>query len=147
MVGDPLFLDTSLIVAASVSFHPSNAEAVAYVAKLLNEDTPFCISPQICREFVSVLTRKPIGGKTFTVEEALATLSTWEKTSILLDENEATVKEWLRLVAKYQVRGKQVHDCNIVAVMLVHGVPRLGTRNATDFERYDEPIAVEPVIS
>ena len=147
MVGDPLFLDTSLIVAASVSFHPSNAEAVAFIATLVNEDTPLCISPQICREFVTVLTRKPIGGKTFTVEEALAALSTWQKTSILLEENEATAAQWAQLVEKYQVRGKQVHDCNIVAVMLVHGVPRLGTRNASDFARYDELIAVEPVIS
>ena len=34
------------------------------------------------------------------------------------------------------VRGKQVHDCNIVATMLTNGVRRLATRNATDFRRY-----------
>jgi predicted nucleic acid-binding protein len=147
MGADPLFLDTSLIVAASVDFHPANQAAVSYVSKLVREDTPLCISPQVCREFVGALTRKPIGGKTFAVKEALAALSTWHKTSIFLDENSATVGEWLRLVEKHEVRGKQVHDCNIVATMLVHGVKRLGTRNPADFERYDDQITIEHVLS
>jgi hypothetical protein len=43
------------------------------------------------------------------------------------------------------VKGKQVHDANIVAVMLAHGVHRLATRNAGDFERYSGLIEVEAV--
>ena len=34
------------------------------------------------------------------------------------------------------MRGKQMHDCNIVATMLGSGVTCLATRNAPDFERY-----------
>ena len=44
--------------------------------------------------------------------------------------------QWERLVEGYDVHGKQVHDCNIVATMLGTGVTRLATRNPADFERY-----------
>ncbi|MBI3183497.1 MAG: type II toxin-antitoxin system VapC family toxin [Myxococcales bacterium] len=147
MVADPVFLDTSLIVAASVNFHPGYPAAVSYLTDLVKEETPLCISPQVCREFMTALTRKPIGGKTFTVPEALDALGTWHKTSILLEENGTTIQEWLRLVEKHDVRGKQVHDCNIVAVMLANGVRRLGTRNAPDFARFENEVSVEPILS
>jgi predicted nucleic acid-binding protein len=49
-------------------------------------------------------------------------------------------EHWQRLVRKHRVQGKQVHDCNIVAVMLANGVRRLVTRNPTDFARYAEEI-------
>ena len=74
MAADAVFLDTCLIVAASVDVHPSHASASSYAVKLAGEDVPLCISPQICREFVVALTRKPIGGKTYTIEEALDAL-------------------------------------------------------------------------
>jgi predicted nucleic acid-binding protein len=43
------------------------------------------------------------------------------------------------------VRGKQVHDCNIVATMRAHGVRRLATRNSGDFERYGTLIDIDAV--
>ena len=33
---------------------------------------------------------------------------------------------------------KNIHDANIVAVMLIHGVRRLATYNQADFQRFDE---------
>jgi hypothetical protein len=56
----------------------------------------------------------------------------------LLDENERTVAECLSLVERHQVRGKQDHDCNIVAVMIAAGIWRIATRNPGDFVRYAE---------
>jgi predicted nucleic acid-binding protein len=47
------------------------------------------------------------------------------------------------LIERHAVRGKQVHDCNLIAVMLVHKVDRLLTRNPTDFKRFKE-ISVDP---
>jgi len=42
------------------------------------------------------------------------------------------------LVQRYEIRGKQIHDANIVAVMLTHGVHRLSTYNQRDFLQFDE---------
>ncbi len=39
---------------------------------------------------------------------------------------------------------KSIHDANIVAVMLTHGVRRLATYNQADFQRFDE-ITLEAV--
>jgi predicted nucleic acid-binding protein len=41
--------------------------------------------------------------------------------------------------------GKQVHDANIVATMLVYGIPKLLTHNTTDFARFSELITVLPL--
>jgi hypothetical protein len=42
--------------------------------------------------------------------------------------------------------GKQVHDTNIVATMLTHGVNRLLTHNVADFVRFSQEITVIPMI-
>lgn len=147
MAAESVFLDTSLLVAASVEEHPSYEASIAFIAKLETTELSLCISPQICREFLSVLTRKPVSGRAFTVKEALSALNEWRAICAVLEENSAVVATWEQLVSKHEVRGKQVHDCNVVATMLEHRVRRLGTRNPSDFERYEDLITVDHVLS
>ena len=40
------------------------------------------------------------------------------------------------ILEESNVRGKQIHDANIVAVMQEHGIKRLLTHNLDDFKRY-----------
>ena len=63
----------------------------------------------------------------------------------ILDESEAVLNECLDLARRYAVHGKQIHDCNIVATMKVHGIRALATRNPSDFTRYGKEIVVVPV--
>jgi predicted nucleic acid-binding protein len=137
MAAERVLLDTSLLVAASVEPHPGHEAANAHLARLRAEGAVVCISLQVCREFLVVLTRQPVSGVSFTLEEALAALGRWTAICTLL--------EWLQLVREKQVRGKALHDCNLVALMRAHEVGRLATRNATDFERYDDLVTIEPV--
>ncbi|WP_148650020.1 type II toxin-antitoxin system VapC family toxin [Nostoc sp. NIES-3756] len=51
----------------------------------------------------------------------------------------------LTLMAEIPSGGKQVHDANIVATMLVYGIPQLFTHNTTDFARFSELITVLPL--
>src|SRR5664280_1806826 len=138
-----IFLDTSLIVAATVEVHPSHAASAAFVDKAVSDGADLCISPQICREFLVVLTRQPVSDRIFGLDEALGALEVWTTDCRLLDESHAVLEELLSLVQRYQVRGKQVHDCNIVATMRANGVKRLATRNAADFKRYAELIEID----
>jgi predicted nucleic acid-binding protein len=147
MAADRVLLDTSLLVAASVEEHPSHAASKAYVEGLAGARTATCITPQICREFIAVLTRAAIGPRSFSVEEALSALNVWRTSCVLLKENELVFERWLRLVQEFKVKGKQVHDAHIVATMLTHGVSKIGTRNALDFERYGDLLEIEPVVS
>ncbi len=146
MAADPVFLDTSLLVAASVGQHPGYLAAKGYIDTLAKSQTPPCISPQVCREFLVVLTRQPVSGRHFTLTEAVTALESWRSVCTLLEENADVVREWLRLVERFQVHGKQLHDCNIVAVMQVHGLQRLATRNAADFQRYASLIRIESIV-
>jgi hypothetical protein len=44
------------------------------------------------------------------------------------------------------VGGKQVHNANIVATMLAHGIPRLFTHNVADFNRFSTLIEILPLV-
>ncbi len=145
MAAERLFLDTSLLVAASVPAHPGHAAARAYVQRARRRGDAFCMSPQICREILVVITRQPVDGLVYTLEEASRVLAEWRGRCEMLSEGPDTVTRWLELARRHRVMGKQLHDCNIVAVMLAHGVSRLATRNPADFKRYGIRVdAVEP---
>jgi toxin-antitoxin system PIN domain toxin len=147
MAADPVFIDTNVLVAASVGAHPSHGVASAYLGRLTADGAPACISGQVCREFLVVLTRQPVEGRPFTVDEALATLDTWRTACTVLDEDEAVLAELLALVRRHDVKGKQVHDANIVATMRANGLARLATFNAADFARFEDEIALEALVS
>jgi predicted nucleic acid-binding protein len=143
--GEFIFIDTSLIVAATVEVHPSHGEASACLDQAIDDGMDPGIRLQVCREFLVVLTRQPVSGRTFELAEALASLDVWTTGCRTLDENELVLRECLDLVRRFDVRGKQVHDCNIVATMRAHGVRRLATRNSGDFERYGALIDIDAV--
>jgi predicted nucleic acid-binding protein len=105
------------------------------------------ISGQVCREFLVVLTRQPVEGRAFTVDEALVALETWRSGCTVLEEDDAVLIELLALVRRHDVKGKQVHDADIVATMRANGLSRLATFNATDFTRFDDEIAVGALVS
>lgn len=140
-----VFLDTSLLVAATVDLHPAHAAAAKWIEDALSSDLELCISAQVCREFLVVLTRQPVSERVFELREALDALNAWKAGCRILEEGAAALEQLLLLIEKHQVRGKQVHDCNIVATMLVNGVHRLATRNAADFKRYEGLIQVDEV--
>lgn len=48
----------------------------------------------------------------------------------------------LALLDEIDCGGKQVHDTNIVATMLVHGVDTLATVNTDDFTRFEHLITL-----
>lgn len=141
-VAEPVFLDTSVVVAATVEVHPGHEVAVGFVDDLISAGAPLFLAPQIARELLVTLTRQPVSGRVFAIDEALDVLDVWLTGSTILEETEAVLRELLRLIERHDVRGKQVHDCNLVALMRVHGVRRLATRNAADFKRFDREIEV-----
>ena len=63
---------------------------------------------------------------------------------ILLTETERVCAVWQRLLVTCEVRGVQVHDAHLAAVLEVHGVTRLLTFNGADFKRFSGLTAVHP---
>ncbi|WP_414542430.1 type II toxin-antitoxin system VapC family toxin [Nostoc sp. CCY0012] len=60
------------------------------------------------------------------------------------DSPEVTEK-LLSLMEEIPIGGKQVHDANIVATMLVYDIPQLLTHNTGDFTRFSNLISVSPL--
>jgi predicted nucleic acid-binding protein len=147
MAADPVFIDTNVLVAAAVDLHPSHGVAAAYLARLAAEGGAACISGQICREFLVALTRGPVEGRSVAVDEAVSVLDEARSHFVVLDEDEGVLREFLDLVRRHDVKGKKLHDANIVATMRAHDVGRLATLNAPDFLRFEHEIAVEPLVS
>jgi predicted nucleic acid-binding protein len=63
----------------------------------------------------------------------------------VLDETSPVTGKLVELAVKHGVSGKQMHDANIVATMLVHGVGRLLTYNVDDFVRFRGEIDLVPL--
>ncbi len=143
--GEAVFLDTNFIVAVSVESHPDHRVAEAHFARLVSERARLFICPQICREFIVVLTRAPVGGVTITLAEALEYLEEWQSQCTLLDEHGGVTMVWSRLVARYGVLGKQIHDCNLIAVMKSYAVKRLVTFNGGDFKRFATEVELDAI--
>lgn len=62
----------------------------------------------------------------------------------LLPEDARVYTVWRRLLATLDVRGTQVHDAHLAAVLEVHGVSDLLTFNGKDFKRFPGLTAVHP---
>lgn len=70
-------------------------------------------------------------------------LQYFESRFAVADETAAVTRTLCELLAETSTGGKQVHDANIVATMLVYGVPALLTHNVADFKRFAGRIVVE----
>lgn len=140
-------VDTNVLVYSTVSGNPWHTQAREWLASLQNKGQDLCVTTQILREYMVVLTRGNVFEKSFSVDQVLTQIQVLLSGLTVLDES-LPVSELLRtLVHRYQVRGKKKHDANVVAVMLTHGVRRLATFNPADFRRFDEIVLeMSPVV-
>jgi predicted nucleic acid-binding protein len=61
-----------------------------------------------------------------------------------LPDSQQVYFNWRDLVITHDVRGVQVHDARLAAIMRAHGVTRILTLNESDFLRYAGIQAVHP---
>jgi hypothetical protein len=60
----------------------------------------------------------------------------------IADETEAVTDQLLTLLRLYPTGGKQIHDANIVATMIVYGITTLLTNNVNDVRRFADRITI-----
>ena len=145
-VADACIVDTNVLVYGTVSGNPWHQQARRWLAALQNDGLCLCITTQILREYLVILTRGDVFEKSFTVDQVLAQIEAMLPGLTALDEPLAAGEPLCTLVRQYQIRGKNIHDANIVAVMLTHGVRRLATYNQADFQRFDEIVLAAPPV-
>lgn len=139
---DACVVDTNVLVYSTVLGNPWYRQARQWLSMLQEAGVKLCVTTQILREYMVVLTRGIVFEKTFSVAQVLAQVEAVLPVFAVLDEPVETAALLRELMCRCQVRGKHIHDANVVAVMLTHGIHRLAIYNRADFASFDQ-IALE----
>jgi predicted nucleic acid-binding protein len=102
------------------------------------------LAPQVIFESWTVLTREVVrNGFGYGPDDAAQMLREILSTYDCLADPPGITLCWLSLCEKHLVRGRQGHDCRLVAWMQLHGIRDLLTLNAGDFARYAQVEVVD----
>lgn len=131
-----VFLDTNVLIRATVESAPFHKEVYEAVNRLRKTDYNLWVSRQVLREYAAVLTRP----QTYTTPLSPSTLTAQMRTLTqcfqVADETAQVSERLWALLETVPTGGKQVHDANIVATMQAHGLTTLFTLNTADFVRF-----------
>ena len=103
------------------------------------------MTPQNLIQFWAVATRPvAVNGLRLSVEKTGEEVARFEEMFRLVDEPQGVFRRWRQLVEDHAVKGKQVHDARLVAIMIESGIDSILTFNADDFHRYPDITVVDP---
>jgi predicted nucleic acid-binding protein len=146
MVAKRAFVDTNVLLRATNAQFPLHREAKSLVDSCWTEGQELWISRQIIREFLVQVTRPQGTIPAMTVDQVNAQMSMILASFNIADETAAVTAQLLLLIREFPTGGKQVHDANIVATMLVNGIDRLLTQNVDDMKRFSDRITLVPLV-
>lgn len=142
-VADRAVLDTNVLLAASDEARAEHEEAVAAINEWPASGMVLYTSGQILREYLAVATRAlDHNGLGLARPDAVANVRALRTRLHLLVENVKVSDRLLQLLDGIECAGKQIHDANVVATMLVHGIETVTTLNVADFARFDNHVRV-----
>lgn len=138
-------VDTNILLRMTRRSDPHYPEVESGLAKLARGGTRLYFAHQNIAELWNAMTR-PVehNGLGLTIQEAEHQVRAIEAGMELLPDNDAVYQEWRRLVLQYAIRGVQVHDARIAAVMNVHRVGHILTMNIADFQRFSSITVLHP---
>jgi predicted nucleic acid-binding protein len=137
---DGVFIDTNILIYATFPDFDSakHIQCLESLNQLLQSDKPLFVSSQILREFFAISTNGGIFKKPLTCKQAVGKMKEFLKRFNFIPEKETTVLTLINLIEKYAVSRQKIHDLNIVATMIDHGVSHLLTYDKKDFKRINE---------
>jgi predicted nucleic acid-binding protein len=140
---DRVMLDTNVLLAATDEGRAEHREALKVLNGWAAGHTDLCTSGQVLREYLSVATRSPErSGLGLSLPDALGNVRAIRGRTTLLADDSKVADRLLGLLADVECRGKQVHDANLVATMLVHGIGAFVTMNLEDFARFERHVSL-----
>lgn len=137
-------LDTSVIVAALLSWHERHEAAARAVARALRTPGTLVIPSHALVESYAVMTRLPAPHR-LTASDALELLRENFRDVRVAALASREVWPFLSRVAEAKISGGRTYDALILESARDAGATRLLTLNARDFERFDAGLeVVEP---
>lgn len=142
MAADKVMVDTNVLVHATVSTSPWHHRARTALPDLQATGKELWVSRQILREYLPALSRPQTCSQPQVWATLAADVEQLERQLLVDGEDEQVTAALLALGQIVPVGGKQVHDANIVATMMVHGITTIVTFNAADFSRFARQVTV-----
>jgi predicted nucleic acid-binding protein len=134
---DRVMVDTNVLLAATDEGRAEHHDALTILNDWPAGDTTLYVSGQILREYLAVATRPADrNGLGLKAPDALGNVAAIRERTTLLAEGVKVTERLLGLLADVECGGRQIHDANVIATMLVHGVGAVVTMNLDDFARF-----------
>ncbi|MDD2716188.1 MAG: PIN domain-containing protein [Candidatus Wallbacteria bacterium] len=134
---DKLFLDTNILVYLANEDADNHEEVKTAFSRIMKE-AELWISTQVLREYAVVMTRTGYLKRALKPSEAVEDIEKWLKIFKIAGESPETTAILLNLIKKYDLKGKRIHDANIVASMIETGIKKIFTYNRADFAIFKE---------
>jgi len=132
--GEVLFVDTNVLLTATDESRLRHLDARHAVESAGPNGLHLAVSGQIIREYLVVATRPvDVNGLGLSSIQALQNIEAFRAFLAFYAETEAASNHLRRLMKDYGLVGKRIHDANVVATMLAHGISILVTENPADF--------------
>jgi predicted nucleic acid-binding protein len=130
-------IDTNILLRLFRTGDPHFHAVQTALAELDRQGAELYFSLQNMAEFWNVCTR-PLerNGYGLSIEDTRREVKAIERTMTLLPDTPQVYSLWLRLVLTSSVRGVQVHDARLAALMQAYGLKHILTLNQPDFLRY-----------
>ncbi len=146
MAGEKIFIDTNVLVYANNTLSTFCNTARVQLQNAFSNGESVWISRQVLREFAVIVSREmqSAGKVDFPLLEN--TIKRFEVDFRVAEDSQIVTHQLLRLLEETNTSGKQVHDANIVATMLAHGIDSLLTHNSQDFKRFSHLITLIPLV-
>ena len=131
------FVDTNVLLAASDVSRESHKHCHALLESGLAGKCSLFANGQIYREYLVVATRPvEVNGLGMATDEALGNLNEFSRCIRILEENVLVCRQVQSLTRQYNLKGKRIHDANIIATMMEHGLEEVVTENQPDFREF-----------
>ncbi len=142
-----IFIDTNILIYASSNKSPFYQLAHKAIQGLEKENTELFISRQVLREYLASMTRPDMLTKKLSRKAVIKAVRHFEEDFTVFNDSPRVTEQLLELAEAVSVSGKQIHDANIVATMLVNDVHEVLTHNVSDFKRFNPYIEVIPLVT
>lgn len=141
-----VLVDTNVLVYATDADSPWQSTAESALEEWRRQGTELYVTVQVLREYLAVTTRPAAGQITPPDYKAIgANLACFRAAFRVLEETRLISEKLEELARQFSVKGRQVHDANIVAAMCVHGLRDILTHNSSDFARFSPLITIHPL--
>jgi predicted nucleic acid-binding protein len=138
MDADRVFVDSNVLLSATDRARATHTESQEFLAACVRGNLRGFACGQVFREYALVATRPvEVNGLGVPAGQAASNIRSFLQAVQVLEETAESLQELLRLVDAHDLKGKRIHDANLVAVMRSHGLRAIKTWNPGDFHCFE----------